>query len=765
MKQFEKILSTYLTNSNNWQNLKQVIQNHTSSGKIFEAFCKYYFLHEPTVKDDYKNVWYFEEIPTEIRQNLNFTNIDYGVDLLLENIDNQFIAVQCKFRSDESLKLSWSKDKITNLFASAAKTQGFIVFTNTTDIDLVSKSQENFSLCSISHLLAIEETTFEAVKQHLEGKPVTKVSKYSPKEHQQAAIDRCTQFFETEERGQLIMPCGSGKTVTSLWIKERLKPKNTLVLVPSLALLRQIKEDWARQKNIKYHYLCVCSETDIDKNEENETDSFVTHTYEIGKVTTNPQRIFDFLQSDCEKVIFSTYQSLSQIEKAIQNTDFQFDFVLCDEAHKTASITKGLFSIIHDNQRIPALKRLYMTATPRVVSDKIKKKLDEGLGYAYDMSNTEIFGYEFYRMSFKEAIEKDILVDYKIITVGITDEQIAEYIKEQRFASNKYTIEDIANNYALETVMQRYRATHAITFHSRVKYATEFSERHKTLFDDTKSFHVSGTQSTNYRNGVMNDFKNSSKAVISNARCLTEGVDVPAIDLVYFCDPKNSKVDIVQATGRALRQDHKKDKKFGYIVIPIYHTKQSEIEKAISKSNFKNLISVIRALCDQDERLQDEINLLAFGKGKKSNFSKLEFISGEVFTEGKIHLLGFEEKLKANLFDQVIEKTSDNWDLWFLRLKEYLNENNNQYPDLEQESSICRWISTQRNAEKNDKLSFRQVEQLDSIKFIWDAQEQSWNIQFKELKKYAEENYFEPETGSKLYIWYSTQKLLYTTKN
>ena len=760
MKQFEKILSTSLTNSNNWQSLKQVIQNHPSSGKVFEAFCKYYFIYEPTVKDDYKNVWYFEEIPKDIRQRLNFTTIDHGVDLLLENIDNQFIAIQCKFRSDESLKLSWSKDKIANLFASAAKTDGFIVFTNATDIDGVSKLQENFSLCSISHLLTIEESTFEAIKLHLEGKTVSKIIKYKPQGHQKDAIASCIEFFEIETRGQLIMPCGSGKTVTSLWIKEQLNPKNTLVVVPSLALLRQIKENWARQKNKIYHYLCVCSETDIDKNEENETDTFVTHTHEIvGRVTTDSQVILKFLQNDYEKVIFSTYQSLPQIEEAIQNTTFQFDFVLCDEAHKTASLTQGLFSIIHDNQRIPARKRLYMTATPRVVSDNIKKKLNEELKYAYDMSNPEIFGYEFYRMTFKQAIEKGILIDYKIITVGITDEQIADYIKERRFASNKHTVEDIANNYALETVMQRYGATHAITFHSRVKYAFEFSERHKILFNNIDSFHVSGTQSTNYRNALMNTFRNSSKAVISNARCLTEGIDVPAIDLVYFCDPKNSKVDIVQATGRALRQDRKKDKKLGYIVIPIYHTQRSEIEKAISNSNFKNLISVVRALCDQDERLQDEINLLAYGKGKRSNFSKLEVISGEVFTEGKIHLLGFEEKLKANLFDQVIEKTSDNWDLWFLRFKEYLNDNNNEYPNLEQSPSIYRWIASQRNAKKKKQLSVEQIKQLNSRNFIWDGHEQIWNFQFEKLKKYSEENKFEPShlTERDLANWYKRQ--------
>ncbi|TAH20825.1 MAG: hypothetical protein EAZ08_05445, partial [Cytophagales bacterium] len=760
MKQFEKQLATFLLNSNNWNSLKILIEN-VNSGKLFEVFCKYYFLFEPIVKDDYINVWYFDEIPAEVKQRLGFINIDYGVDLLLKNIDNEFIAVQCKFRSDETSKLNWSADKIANLFAYADKADGYIVFTNTVDIDNVSRSKENFSLFSISHLLNIEESTFEIMKSYLQGASIPQITKYKPQEHQQKAIDNCIEFFSIESRGQLIMPCGSGKTLTALWIKEHLKPKNTLVLVPSLALLRQIKEDWARQKNTQYHYLCVCSETDIDKNEANEIDSFVTHTYEIGgRVTTDVKVILDFIQTDFEKVIFSTYQSLPQIERALQGSNIYFDFVLCDEAHKTAGVNQGLFSIIHDDKKIPAHKRLYMTATPRIISENIKKKLNENLQYAYDMSNPEIFGYEFYRMTFKEAIEKGILVDYKIITVGITDEQIADYVKERRYISDKNTIEDIANNYALETVMQRYNATHAITFHSRVQYAADFSKRHKELFKNVTTMHVSGTQSTNYRNIVMNEFKNSVKAVMSNARCLTEGVDVPAIDLVYFCDPKNSKVDIVQATGRALRQDRKKGKTMGYIVIPIYHTKKNEVENAISNSNFKNLITVIRALCDQDERLQDEINQLAYGKGKKSGFSKLEFISGEIFTEGKIHLLGFEEKLKNNLFDQVIEKTSDSWDLWFLQLKDYLTENNNEYPLLEENATLYRWIAAQRGFKKKKLLFFEQIKQLNSINFIWDLQEHIWNMQFEALEKYAQENDFEPSIKEEIGKWYNTQKNL-----
>src|SRR5690606_7252325 len=184
--------------------------------------------------------------------------------------------------------------------------------------------------------------------------------------HQEIAIHECTQWFtEGEEpRGQLILPCGAGKTFTALWIKEKLQSKNTLVLVPSLALLRQIKNEWSKQRKNIYQYLCVCSETDIDKDT---ADTLVTHTYEIDtRVTTDSEHVISFLLKPFEeKVIFSTYHSLPVIANAIQEISFEFDFTFCDEAHKTAGVGNNKFSLIHNNNRIPSKYRLYATATPR----------------------------------------------------------------------------------------------------------------------------------------------------------------------------------------------------------------------------------------------------------------------------------------------------------------------------------------------------------------------------------------------------------------
>ncbi|KAK3604849.1 hypothetical protein CHS0354_000511 [Potamilus streckersoni] len=722
MTEYKNILTELIKEKQTWRELKpelskynvhstETAEKDTRAGKIFEVFTKLYFLISPTEKDNFKKVWLFEETPLEVRNKLNLGNRDYGVDLVLQDLEDQYFVVQCKYKNDES-----------------------------TDLDNVSKTRhDNFTFYGVANLNEIEKDTFDSIysllaKNHLEERKL-----YDPLPHQEIAINECTQWFtEGEEpRGQLILPCGAGKTFTALWIKEKLQSKNTLVLVPSLALLRQIKNEWSKQRKNIYQYLCVCSETDIDKDT---TDTLVTHTYEIDtRVTTDSEHVKSFLLKPFEeKVIFSTYHSLPVIANAINEISFEFDFTFCDEAHKTAGVGNNKFSLIHNNNRIPSKYRLYATATPRIVKESLKKKLGDDLKYAYDMNDPDTFGHEFHRMTFKDAIEEEILVDYKIVAIGVNSDELKEYIEQRRFIDKNISIDELANNYALEHVMQKYNANHGLTFHSRVKLAQEFANRHGQLFPNTKTFSVSGEQPTSYRNLVLEEFKNSEKAIVSNARCLTEGVDVPTIDLVYFCDPKNSKVDIVQAVGRALRK--KEGKKLGLIVVPIYHSKKDEVENSISSGSFKNLLQVIRSLCDQDERLQDEINFIAFGKGKRKS-NKIDIISSSFIEEqDKIILEGFEEKLRNSLFDRIIEKSSNNWDLWFLNLQSYLENNSHEYPSKEDDAGLYNWMANQRMRKNSGSLKNEELRKLNSINFVWDIVELKWNKRFKKLLIYRNIN-------------------------
>jgi len=716
--------------------LESINNKNLFIGKSFEFFTKYFFLHDTKHIDQYKNVWLFDELPTEIRNRYKLGNVDYGIDLVLEDTEGKITAVQCKYKRNEESRLNWSKDKLANLFGLAKDIDYFCIFTNASEIDKISKSRDtNFIFYNIRDLIEIKPITYNNILAALQNNATKKFKKFDPRDYQQLAIDKALTHYKSNLRGQLILPCGTGKTNIALWIKEALDAKTTLLVVPSLSLLRQIKNVWIEQYRKPFKYLCVCSDKYIDQD----IDSFKTYTYEIDRnVSTDSDTICEFLKSDNDKVIFSTYQSLETVSKALSVSGITLDFLICDEAHKTAGLKKSYFGFVHDDDYIPAYRRMYMTATPRIVSPSIKKKRADDFDYIFDMSDEKTFGKEFYRMSFKEAIDDNILVDYQILAIGIKDEQIKQFIHNKITLESEMTLEDYANNVALNMVMEKYNLSHAISFHSKIIRASRFSNINNEIDNKMYSNHVSGKQPTGKRAIIMRDFRNSKKAVLSNARCLTEGIDIPEIDMVYYCDPKNSKVDIVQSTGRALRKSTMKDKKFGYIVVPIYHTPEDEVEKAVDKTVFKNLVMIIRSLADQDERLNDEISHIAYQKLKKTsnnNHYSEDNINSEI-SSNVLKLLNIDKIIKENLFDEIIFRSTNSWDIFYEELFEWLKKYGN-YPKSIDNESLYAWVSTQRIHWKYSRLNQYRVDKLNSINFIWDMQEYNW---FNKLDQLAEFN-------------------------
>ncbi|EMO46600.1 DEAD/DEAH box helicase [Leptospira santarosai] len=478
-----------------------------------------------------------------------------------------------------------------------------------------------------------------------------------------------------------------------------------------------------------------------------------------GLTTTDPAQILTFLDRHENKVIFSTYQSLPVIIETIRYSKVIFDLIICDEAHKTAGIQQRLFGLVHDNKNIFAKKRLYMTATPRVISLNLRQQVSNNDKYIYDMNDSNIFGREIYRMSFKEAINKKLLVDYKIIAIGINDSQLRSFIEEKRAVNlDEITIVDWANNFAIENAMDKYKAKHAITFHSRILNAQNLANRHKRIFPKVKSFHVNGRQNTSKRSIILDQFINAQKSIIASARCLTEGIDVPRIDLIYFCDRKYSKIEIIQAIGRVLRLDKTSNKKFGYIVVPIFHIDKSQIEAEISKSQFRNLVTIIRSLSDQDERLRDEINYIAYKNSRHTECS--ENIKQSMTLNNLLFSDELGEQLRSSIFNQIIKKTSCSWDITFLKFKEYI-EINRDYPTKFTARALYIWAKNQRDHRKKGTLTFKQIKILNSINFIWeDNKDDSWEVYFQKLKTYRLTHDYEPSKGDNndLYNWITIQK-------
>ena len=694
MTEKEKILAGLLQNVHSWTELKPKLSEYNTSttdtttkttraGKLFEYFTKLCFLHDTEFSEEYncKDIYLYEEIPTDLRQRLNLPLVEHGIDLLIVDNDEQIIAVQCKFKNDETVKLNWNADKLGNFFGFARNANLHCIFSNSSDITQVAQNlTDNFKFFSYSHLQNISAATFEKIRTALIGEPIKEIKKPTPHDYQQDAIDAVVNHFKENERGQLILPCGAGKTFTSLWIKEKLQATNTLVLVPSLALLRQIKSNWNEAYNEKFIRLNVCSEKDIDADIDN--DIAITHTYEIpGNVTSDKNLVASFLKREGDKVIFSTYQSLQVVVDALQLLpNLHFDLIIADEAHKTAGFEdQNKFTLVHNNEKVRGVKRLYMTATPRIASPELKAKHSGRIVFLKDMSNPKVYGKEAYRMTFGTAIEKKILVKYKIIAVGVSDTDLKNYIERNIHLTKSESITDYAHNYALNIVMEKYKAFHALTFHSRIKNAVDFAKRHNRLVQDAVSTSISGTQTTSEREKILKAFEKADKAVVSNAKCLTEGVDVPVIDVVYYSDPKNSKIDIVQSAGRALRKAKHGDKEWGFIVVPIFHKDRETVEDAIDKSDYRNLITVIRSLCDQDENLVSEINELAWEKEKayEKRKASIEVTFSDDQTERVIQFEEIKEKLKNALFNQVIESLKDSWQIHYKEVEEYFIANGN----------------------------------------------------------------------------------------
>lgn len=494
----------------------------------------------------------------------------------------------------------------------------------------------------------LDEEFFKELFEFTNQKKVKK-SYFSPADYQKDIIKAVREGFKKNDRGKLIAACGTGKTLTSLWISEDIKANKVLFLAPSLALIKQTLEAWSEQSKEDFSYLCVCS----DKTVSNEVDSgdITIEDFNV-PVSTSPDEInIAISQKRDEKfVIFSTYQSLDVLSQGINKTDnFIFDLIIFDEAHRTAGASdSGLFSLALYNENILAKKRLFMTATERLIKPWIAKKAKELNRVVFSMDDESLYGPVFYRFSFGDAIQKKVISDYRIIVAGIRDNEIYEWIKSNKFLACKNTenqefvtyAQNVFKQIVLIKAIKSLGIKKCISFHGSVKYAKEFIfgvslndfsfqkaiEKVWPEFSEKDVFlnHINGTMNAGERKQLLDIFKASEYGLISNSRCLTEGVDVPIIDSIYFVDSKNSLIDIVQACGRALRKPRDRDDKIAYFIIPVLLPDVPDAKESINQVDFEMLHNLIQSLRDQDQRLEqwiDNINLSAT-KGKTHKFSR-----------------------------------------------------------------------------------------------------------------------------------------------
>ncbi len=489
------------------------------------------------------------------------------------------------------------------------------------------------------------------------------------------------------------MACGTGKTYTSLKIMEALDPKIMLFLAPSIALLSQTFREYAQEKSEPFYASIVCSDDKVGKSKDEDNDDINFSELPI-KASTRLEDILSVLEKAQKEnkrfIIFSTYQSALRIKEAQEAGLNEIDLIICDEAHRTVGAMystnerddKNAFTLCHSDENIKATKRLYMTATPKVYSESSKAKAKESDNVIYSMDDEEIFGEEIYTLNFSKAIALDLLTDYKVIILAVRKENLSGVTNsvskkisqleakgtklDKKLINNEFVCKIVGTHKGLakqdlivlddenkedndlknkaDTVVSQ----RAINFCKSIQTSKNIKDSFETIMEcydeelKKKSFnnlkisidHIDGTMNCKDRLEKLeelNEFQPNTCKVLSNARCLSEGVDVPALDSIVFFDGKSAMVDIIQAVGRVMRKA--KRKKRGYIILPIAleeHEIQN-LDEAVNNTNFKNIWKVIKALRSHDPSLVDEatfkekIKIFGSDDNKKQNDEKTLF--------------------------------------------------------------------------------------------------------------------------------------------
>jgi superfamily II DNA or RNA helicase len=664
-------IKALLKQSNSWSEFKLKIDAlpKKQMGNAFELLTKLYFKINP-VYSFYDEVWLLSEVSSTVFEYLGLPSHDLGIDLIAKQGD-EYHPIQCKYHSEKNSSITFNEVStfISLLEGNDKFTQGYICSTaNVTSKNLDKIKNKPINLILSDSWVQLDEDFFDKLRNYFEDRKYTPTA-YIPKEHQVKALKDSVEYFidGNNSRGKLIFPCGAGKSLTGFWMTQELKSTSTLIAVPSLSLVKQTLDVYLREivaRGIKVKWLCICSDEGIGKDDE-----IMENTESLGiPCQTNPDYIEKWLETnrDEHKIIFTTYQSGRIIADVSKKLNVSFDLGIFDEAHKTVGLNKKLFSYLLFDENIAIAKRIFMTATERFYSGSKEDIIS--------MDDYEIYGNTFSQMSFKEAIEKELLTDYKIITIDVKKSEIAEFIKSNNLVqlNNKWKNEtearSLASMIALRKAMKVLPIKNAVSFHSSIDKA----QRNKDLqsyitstynFEPIDSFTVSSKVATTKRNDIIREFADSSRALITNAKCLTEGVDVPNIDCIVFADPRKSKVDIVQALGRALRK--KKGKDFGYVILPVLYDDETH---EIDNENYNEIISIVRGLAANDERIIEYFK----DKSEKTGAKRIE--GSKLFDFNFTADLLDEKEFTTQLQIKIWESLSKfNW-MDFEDAREYVNK-------------------------------------------------------------------------------------------
>ncbi|OWN00717.1 damage-inducible protein [Corynebacterium diphtheriae bv. mitis] len=653
--------------------LDQLRENQPKAkyGIAFEKLMVNYFRTDPTLRNE------FDEVVRWSDWRYNGGKVDTGIDLVAHRIeDDSWTAIQCKFYKPTTRIEKSNLDSFFEASGRAFQTEkGSEHFKNRLIISTTDLWSSHAEEALANQLIATNRIGMASIAESpinwdvvFPGSEIqinlSRREIFKPRPHQQTAIEKTLQGFATHDRGKLIMACGTGKTFTSLRLAEKVAENNggkarILFLVPSISLLSQTLREWTAQAGVDLRSFAVCSDSKVSKKK---TEDISSYDLEV-PVSTNGADIAERFsvgkRAKGLNVVFSTYQSLPAVHEAQAHGLEDFDLVICDEAHRTTGVTlageeASNFTKIHDANYIKASKRLYMTATPRLFDEAVKGKAAEHSAELASMDDEAIYGPEFHRLGFGEAVEKGLLTDYKVLIMTVDESVAAEAMARGAGQEINLTLASAMIG-AWNGLAKRSGALQgkkggfdegsepmrrAVAFARDIKTSKQIAESYPLLISNYQQSlkkkaalndvslhnidlrialkHVDGGMNAMERNNrlfwIESPIAEDETRILTNARCLSEGVDVPALDAVVFFNPRNSMVDVVQSVGRVMRKSKGKD--YGYIILPVAVPPNVSPSQALNdNARFKVVWQILNALRAHDDRFNAQVNSIALNEG------------------------------------------------------------------------------------------------------------------------------------------------------
>lgn len=712
-----------------------------------------------------REVWPGNSMPPALRQRLRLPLADMGVDGVFVTAADEAVCYQSKFRTDRPT-LSWTE--LSTFFGLADVGDRKLVFTNCDDVARVAEERLGAIFVRGTDLDRLTPGDFQIVEAWLAEQAV-KPKKKDPKPHQVAALNEIVGGLSRGPRATALMACGTGKTLVALWAAERLGARTVLVLLPSLALVRQTLHEWLHETSWPdLQYLCVCSDPTVQPEE----DSLLVRPSDLDfAVTTQSADVRRFLErpTNAVRLVFSTYQS-SQVVAAGAAGLPPFDLGVFDEAHKTAGREGMKFALALKDQNLPIVRRLFLTATPRHYDVAKKDKFGESK-IVFSMDVPEVYGPVVHRLPFAKAAKQKIITDYKVAISVVTSEMVDDELLRRGVVlvkGEEIKARQVANQIALKSAIEKFNVSKVFTFHSKVDAAQSFtSDGPEGIASHLEGFHcahIEGAMTTAYRERLMREFAAAPRAILSNARCLTEGVDVPAVDMVAFLSPKRSLVDIVQATGRAMRRSS--GKQFGYVLVPLYVEKArgETVEQAVLRSNFDEVWKVLQGLKEQDDLLAQIIAEMRIERGQTGGFDDSRF-------RERVETIGPElslETLRRTITAACLDAIGESWFERYGQLLAYQQKHRtcDMPARWAENQKLATWVVNQRVLQRDGVLEDEKVELLNRVGFKWNPHASTWRTNYLVLIEYRKRfgNCRVPQDWKenlKLAKWVSTQRVQY----